>query len=342
MRPPALPQSALAAPLNDILGTEGAVRILRELSKSEEYVGAGPLAARCQLQPAAVRRSLATLLDAGVVDVAGEVRMLRYSLRRSHPLAHALQALFGAELQRVEDVLTGITHTVWRLSPPPIAVWIEGPVASGTDQPGDPVALRLVAPAADLNALQNALREALEPIETSLDVSIEIRGATPQDLSTKRDDVEWTDGLRTARSLFGLPPTAYLAPPVTARVREDGPTYAVSRIRSHADLDARSLHLARAVAERLRHEPTLVARARAFVEKRLRVASAGEQHELREWQQLLRSASPARLRRFLVDTGERATRLRQTSPFVGVLSADERQAILDAMDATSDSSGVIR
>jgi hypothetical protein len=35
-----------------------------------------------------------------------------------------------------------------------------------------------------------------------------------------------------------------------------------------------------------------------------------------------------RLRRFLVDSGERATRLRQTLPFVDALSNDERDAIL--------------
>ena len=68
-------------------------------------------------------------------------------------------------------------------------------------------------------------------------------------------------------------------------------------------------------------------RARAFITSRLTKAAPGEQRELREWDRILRTMSTARLRRFLVDPGERATRLRQTLPFVGALTAEERARV---------------
>ncbi|MBK8058691.1 MAG: hypothetical protein IPK33_12750 [Gemmatimonadetes bacterium] len=75
---------------------------------------------------------------------------------------------------------------------------------------------------------------------------------------------------------------------------------------THAELDARALAVARAIAERLKTDPSLVDQARAYVTSRLALASAGEQHELREWERILRTRSLPNLRRFLVDGGERA------------------------------------
>jgi hypothetical protein len=106
-------------------------------------------------------------------------------------------------------------------------------------------------------------------------------------------------------------------------------------VRRHADLDARALGIARAIARRLRHDPTLTKRALRFVEQRMAGASPQERHELDEWAHILRTASTARLRRLLVDPGERATRLRQTLPFLGILSPEQRRTVID--EASSDS-----
>jgi hypothetical protein len=38
-----------------------------------------------------------------------------------------------------------------------------------------------------------------------------------------------------------------------------------------------------------------------------------------EWRQILRTQSPTRIRKLLVDPGERATRLRQTLPFLDAI-----------------------
>ena len=71
--------------------------------------------------------------------------------------------------------------------------------------------------------------------------------------------------------------------------------------------------------------------ARTYISQRLASASPGERRELQEWDDVLRTMSIARLSRFLVDAGQRATRLRQTMPFFAVLTPEEKA------DATFDS-----
>jgi len=119
--------------------------------------------------------------------------------------------------------------------------------------------------------------------------------------------------LRLAVPLAGVPPTGFL--------EWRDPTGATGQqIRSHRDLDARAHRLAELVAQEIARDPTLIDRARSFIKNRRPAASPGERKELDEWDRLLRTMSPARLRQFLVDPGERATRLRQSLPFVGALN----------------------
>jgi DNA-binding transcriptional ArsR family regulator len=335
MRPPARRQSALRTPLNDVLGTEGAVRLLRELALDGVPLGVGPLAERTRLQRTSARRALTALLDTGLVDIAGGKSAPQYSLRRTHPLAPTIIHLYEMERQRVETIFDAIKQVIRQIAPPPTAAWLEGAVAAGTDEPGDPLLVRVIAPAPHLAETMSSVRTALATLEETQDITLVVSGATPADIAAQRDsDDEWDTRMRTARSLFGIPPIALLSQPAGQVTASTSPR-STSQLRRHADLDARGLDIARAIAGRLRHEPTLAARALLFVEQRMRSASPQERPELEEWSQLLRTASPARLRRFLVDPGERATRLRQTLPFLGILSPEERQAVLDDARSTN-------
>jgi uncharacterized damage-inducible protein DinB len=94
-------------------------------------------------------------------------------------------------------------------------------------------------------------------------------------------------------------------------------------------VDRRMLELASLIADRLARDPSLVERARDYIARRLDRASAAERRALLEWAQLLESTSLAQLRKFLVDPGERATRLRQSLPFVDVLAKDERDRLFE-------------
>jgi DNA-binding IclR family transcriptional regulator len=75
------------------------------------------------------------------------------------------------------------------------------------------------------------------------------------------------------------------------------------------------------VAQLLARKPELVGQAREEITKRLATATPQEARTLREWQQLVDRLSLQRLRRWLIDPGEQATRLRQSMPVVFLKAA---------------------
>jgi len=93
----------------------------------------------------------------------------------------------------------------------------------------------------------------------------------------------------------------------------------------HAVAEETSLQLHRAVAERLRAEPSLVERARRRVEDWLREETVARPYA-EAWREIL-SRPAGEVARFLEDPGERARQLRQTSPFAGFLDARTRWAV---------------
>ena len=140
MRPTARPQSALRTPLNAILGTEARVRVLRVLANADAPIAPGEVARRTALQPSGVRIVLAELGDAGIIEMMGSGRPRLARLAAKHPLSKAIVALFGAERARVEHLTERIRAAADSAFPTPVAhVWIEGPFATGSDRPGDPV-----------------------------------------------------------------------------------------------------------------------------------------------------------------------------------------------------------
>jgi hypothetical protein len=96
-------------------------------------------------------------------------------------------------------------------------------------------------------------------------------------------------------------------------------------------LDARSLALHAVIARKIERDPRLLAKARRNLD-RWRSARGREPHALAEWRRIL--ARPWReVAALLVDPGEDATRLRQSSPFAGVLTPAERRRIYEAFRA---------
>ena len=92
----------------------------------------------------------------------------------------------------------------------------------------------------------------------------------------------------------------------------------------HADIDQVSLELGRRVAERLRSQPELIEVARANLDRWSR-QNASVSSLLRcyaEWQELLSRPVDA-ICELLCAKTHPAQRLRQNSPFVGVLSPRE-------------------
>lgn len=89
----------------------------------------------------------------------------------------------------------------------------------------------------------------------------------------------------------------------------------------------RSLALHRAVADKLRADPSIIDRARRKLAEWL--ARGGRSGPLwRRWQDIL-EGTPDEVAAFLVDRSEDAAWLRKASPFAGVLSPAERKRILE-------------
>jgi hypothetical protein len=100
----------------------------------------------------------------------------------------------------------------------------------------------------------------------------------------------------------------------------------------HRLAEARSLAYHQAVAERLRRDPQILEEARRVVDAWMRAASPAP-HYAEAWRSVL-AGDAATVAAFITDPGERATELRQSTPFAGVLSARERWAIWDAVRET--------
>jgi hypothetical protein len=101
-------------------------------------------------------------------------------------------------------------------------------------------------------------------------------------------------------------------------------------MRSHEWIDQRSLALHEAVAKKLVEHPELLDIARQNLRRWL---AQNPEPALLEWQRLLETLDFDDLLDLLRSPGERARRLRQSSPFAGVLTPQERQAILDRYES---------
>jgi DNA-binding transcriptional ArsR family regulator len=305
------PQNALRAPLNDMLGAEGNVRLLRILSLARTPLAAGELAQRAELGRTSIYPALESLERAGIVTFVGAGAQRQIALRTQHPLARPIVELFRAEARRLRDMLAALGDVAKGLKPRAIGVWVEGL----SDPFSDIVACWILGDPKTLPQLTDAFSQQLGPIEREYDVHIEVHGTTRSELA-ERVPPEDGDVLDDAVVLAGVIPRHVKA------VDED-------RAKAHDEHDARARRLGIAVAAKLKRDPGLVRAARNQIANRSNDASPGEQRELREWERIL-AMSPARLQRLLTDPGERATRLRQTLPALGILSPAERDRVLRA------------
>jgi hypothetical protein len=99
----------------------------------------------------------------------------------------------------------------------------------------------------------------------------------------------------------------------------------------HGRLDARSLAPHRLVARKLAANPALLDNALENL-RRWQEAHGRSSPALGEWERVL-TGTPDQVARFLVEQSERATRLRQSSPFAGILTEPERLAIYQEYSA---------
>lgn len=315
MRPTKHAQGTLSHPLNQILGTEASVRVLREILLSDIPIGIAELARRTMLQASGLPAVCARLEDLGVIETVGRGRSRQFRRTQRSPLVGPLVNLFTAERTRTLTVMSDIRQRVQSMALR--AAWIEGPVARDEDRPEDPIVIVALANADAVESVRTMLWGQLLPIQEAHDVSIELRVETEADL-VAADESRISD-LTTAIPLAGAPPIELARP----RASELAP----SRARRHEDVDANLLRMAAAISERLSTDASLIEQALAYIDRRALTASPNEQLDLREWKNVLSTMSVPRVRRLLTEDSARGRRLRQSFPFHGALTPDERKRL---------------
>lgn len=310
MRPPAQGQNPLRTPLNQIFRSEGNVRVLRVLAFSEEPIARTTVARRAELNPSGVRRTLDRLGELGVVEAIGSGRNQSVRIREKHPLSEAIRSLFRTERKTYDRFREAVRDAVDRPDFPARAVWLESPEA----RPPGTVHLGMLVSPDGVGEATNALQSALEEAEQELATHFVVHAYTEADRLALTEDEE--ERLESVTLLFGWLPQEW-------RAQAGGP------VASHQLLDERARRLAEEIADLLPNDPSLLDRAADWIDDRLEEVSPQEAKDLREWRRILGELSIQQIQALLREESERANRLRQSLPFVGILSAETRRRLLE-------------
>ena len=313
MRPPTRLQDPLETPLNVILGSEGCVRVLRVLTASETAMGRSEVARKAELYPTGVRQVIEKLADLGLVDCVGSGRNKVVSLRDRHPLAGPLRSLFNDERKLYSDIIRTARNAFSHQTLPVKAVWIEN---HAVRSPGM-IDIGILGPLTGINSVVQLVEEELRRIEHDTASHFVIHGYTDADLHTA--STEQIRRLEQVTLLYGWIPLRWT-------MQGGGP------IRTHQDLRERARQVSTRLARLLSSDPSLIGRAIDWIDKRQNSASVHEQHALAEWRSMLTELSTKQVQSFLMEKSERADRLRQSLPFVEVLTDIERRSALAVDD----------
>jgi hypothetical protein len=98
-------------------------------------------------------------------------------------------------------------------------------------------------------------------------------------------------------------------------------------LRGHQRIDRRSLELHRAIADKLRGDPALIAVAHDNLSRWSAIAGRSQPY-WDTWREILKRPLPEVLE-LLVEDSEKMTAMRQATPFAGVLTPAERWAVYD-------------
>src|ERR1035437_230034 len=325
MRPTTLSSSATRRPFDHILGTVGGVRVLRELHSAQVPLSQTELARRTGLHLRGLPGILRVLESAGVITYSGRGGSRQGQLNGQHPLIGTVRNLFQAESSRWEQIQQQLRQLWSAQSANLVAVWIEGSVAEGTDRFEDPIAVTVLTDGLGSPQERERVRTQCNGIQFTHHVTIAVRYHQRADLLRFTDE-RWAT-IENAMSLYGPAPKDLK--PLPARTADA----LASSTQSTPALTNRPRLIAERIAAKLMRDPELVVRARNFIDRRLTVAGETERLTLLEWKGLLESQTPAQLSSLLRENSERADVLRQSLPFVDVLSDAERTAVFSSDEA---------
>ena len=102
---------------------------------------------------------------------------------------------------------------------------------------------------------------------------------------------------------------------------------------SHEWIDQRSLTLHTEVAQMIRGKPELLTRAKANLQRWIQNQKPPVSAALREWDVILKNSTLEEVLSLITRDDEDARRLRQSSPFCGILTQERRLAIFQEFEA---------
>jgi len=101
---------------------------------------------------------------------------------------------------------------------------------------------------------------------------------------------------------------------------------------SHRLIDARSLAMHAVIAQKIERDPKLLTIPRNNLRRWSARSGNSPPDWIQEWREILAKPWPT-VAALITDPSEDATRLRQSSPFAGVLTSSERRRIYEAFRA---------
>jgi len=213
VRTPTRAQSYFRYPLNRILASEGAVRILRELARHGRERSVPALARATKLSAQAIRNVLADLTTIGIVEAIGQERTVLYRLQAAHPLYRPLAHLFEEEEQRVARVFAALRETATQAEPETLAIWMYGSAARGDDTPTSDLDLVLVTSNTDVESASATYKEALSGMTDAERVSLSVVGLSQADVRRLAADNDpwWHNLVSDAQPVVGPAPEVLAA-----------------------------------------------------------------------------------------------------------------------------------
>ena len=314
MRPIVSEQNPLRYPLNELLGTQAHVRLLRVMANEVEGpLTASEVAKRAGLTMPGAQKALGRLFRSGFISRVGGGRKHQYEIRYSDKLMQIVLKLFQAEKDRYEQLVAVIKKEIKSLKPHPHTVWIQ----AFPKEIGEPLTLGLVHETRHLTNFVRQLRTKLIKAENDFDLTIELEGYTKADVpDLKFDDIT---------VLYGVMPST------------DRPTRnRTKKPLTHMEKDRRLHVLSRKLAMAIEQDTSLLRRAKEHVDRMLMEDQGTATRDLMDWRDILDKYSIQRLSRFLTSSSERANRLRQSNPFFAILNSDERIQLVNDLEDKND------
>ena len=151
MRVPRNRQNRFLQPLDEVLGTQANVRLLRVLVLRRTSLTAGELARSAALGRTWIYPALRQLERAGIVEFVGAGAQRLVQLRDRHPLSRILKELFRSESRRFETLtvaLRDLLADLHRL----MSAWIDEPTDDA--QSSETLSLYVVAHPEELGPLR--------------------------------------------------------------------------------------------------------------------------------------------------------------------------------------------